>query len=62
MLCFFLNTCFIHYFLYFYSNKKALMAYRLGDFQESFGLAAKALKLYSNHVDSKELIALLQNK
>jgi hypothetical protein len=46
--------------LYFYLNKKALMAYRLGDFQESFGLAAKALKLYPNHVDSKELQALLQ--
>lgn len=38
----------------------ALMSYRMGDFQDSYILATKALKLHPNHVDSKELQAMLQ--
>jgi tetratricopeptide repeat protein 8 len=33
----------------------ALLAFRSGDFQESFSLVSKALQLYPNHHDSKEL-------
>jgi tetratricopeptide (TPR) repeat protein len=38
----------------------ALMSYRMGDFQEAFNCAQKALNIYPNHGDSKELISLLQ--
>lgn len=38
----------------------ALLAYRMGDFQESYNLVSKALQIYPNHVDSKELQQLLQ--
>jgi tetratricopeptide repeat protein 8 len=38
----------------------ALMSYRMGDFQDSYTLASKALKLHSQHVDSKELQSMLQ--
>ncbi len=38
----------------------ALMCYRMGDFQEAYTYASKALKLYPNHLDSKELINMLQ--
>eukprot|EP01032_Pedospumella_encystans_P010280 gene10280-12032_t len=38
----------------------ALMSYRMGDFQDSYTLATKALKLHPHHVDSKELQAMLQ--
>ena len=34
----------------------ALLAYKLGDFQESFELATKALKLNEGHHDSMELL------
>jgi hypothetical protein len=37
------------------------MSYRMGDFQEAFACAQKALTVYPNHHDSKELLALLQN-
>ena len=37
----------------------ALMHYRLGEFQESYSDVEKALSLYGNHADSKELLALL---
>ena len=36
------------------------MSYRMGDFQDSYTLATKALKLHPHHVDSKELQAMLQ--
>lgn len=35
------------------------MHYRLGEFQESYRDVEKALSLYPNHADSKELLALL---
>lgn len=38
----------------------ALMCYRMGDFQEAHTYASKSLKLYPNHLDSKELISMLQ--
>ena len=38
----------------------ALMAYRMGDFQEASKYIKKALSLYPNHTDSKELQTLLQ--
>lgn len=36
------------------------MAYRSGDFQEAYLLAEKAVKIYPNHVESQELITILQ--
>lgn len=47
-----------HIFEPFYNT--ALMCYRMGDFQDAFNYATKALKLYPNHIDSKELLTLLQ--
>ena len=38
----------------------ALMSYRMGDFQDAYSFAGKALKLYPSHLDSKELQFLLQ--
>mmetsp|Transcript_18547 Transcript_18547/g.18628 ORF Transcript_18547/g.18628 Transcript_18547/m.18628 type:complete len:502 (+) Transcript_18547:215-1720(+) len=38
----------------------ALLAYRMGDFQEAFTCAQKSMHLYPNHGDSKELQGLLQ--
>jgi hypothetical protein len=46
--------------LLFYFKNAALMSYRMGDFQDSYNLASKALKLHPHHVDSKELQTLLQ--
>eukprot|EP01038_Epipyxis_sp_PR26KG_P007096 gene7096-9682_t len=37
----------------------SLMSYRMGDFQDAYILSSKALKLYPNHIDSKELQSLL---
>ncbi|KAL1528340.1 hypothetical protein AB1Y20_009694 [Prymnesium parvum] len=39
----------------------ALLAYKLGDFQESFDLASKALEIFPEHHDSIELLKLLRN-
>jgi hypothetical protein len=39
----------------------ALMAYRMGDFQDSYTSVQKALALYAAHSDSKELQGLLHN-
>ena len=36
------------------------MSYRMGDFQEAYTCTQKALKIYPNHGDSKELLMLLQ--
>ena len=36
------------------------MSYRMGDFQEAYTCTQKALKIYPNHGDSKELLILLQ--
>lgn len=47
-----------HVFEPFYNS--ALMCYRMGDFQDAYNLATKALQIYPNHVDSKELLNLLQ--
>ena len=38
----------------------ALLAYKLGDFQESFDLASKALALCEGHHDSLELLKQLR--
>ena len=38
----------------------ALLAYKLGDFQESFELATKALALCEGHHDSLELLKQLK--
>jgi len=38
----------------------ALLAYRMGDFQEAFICAQKSMQLYPNHGDSRELQGLLQ--
>jgi hypothetical protein len=32
----------------------------MGDFQDAYTFAAKALKVYPNHLDSRELQSLLQ--
>lgn len=48
------------YLITFYYIHTALMSYRMGDFQDSYTLATKALKLHPHHVDSKELQAMLQ--
>lgn len=39
---------------------KALMSYRMGDFQDAFKCVNKALSIYPNHGDSKELLSMLQ--
>jgi len=33
-----------------------MLAFRVGDFQESFGLVQKALAVYPDHADSVELM------
>lgn len=33
----------------------ALLAFRSGDFQESYSLVSKSLQIFPNHNDSKEL-------
>jgi NifB/MoaA-like Fe-S oxidoreductase len=38
----------------------ALFAYRAGEFQESYSLVNKALAIYPNHNDSKELKETLE--
>lgn len=38
----------------------SLMSFRMGDFQESFKSATKALALHPHHADSTELLALLK--
>lgn len=37
-----------------------LLAFKLGEFQESFELATKALEAYPDHIESKELIKQLK--
>jgi hypothetical protein len=37
------------------SQPVALFAYRAGEFQEAYSLVTKALTVYPNHNDSKEL-------
>ena len=39
----------------------ALMAYRMGDFQEAYNCTQKSIAVYPNHTDSKELSSLLQS-
>ena len=39
---------------------QALMFYRMGEFQEAYTHCEKALAVYPNHHDSKELLTLLQ--
>lgn len=38
----------------------ALLAYRTGDFQDAHNYVTKALQIYPNHIDSKELLTTLQ--
>eukprot|EP01035_Chromulina_nebulosa_P017226 gene17226-22751_t len=38
----------------------ALMSYRLGDFQDAYAYTEKSLKVYPNHVDSQDLLNILQ--
>ena len=40
----------------------ALLSYKLGDLQESFNQATKALECYPEHADSKELLKTLREK
>ena len=47
-----------HTFEPFYNN--ALLSFKLGDFQESFEQAGKALESYPDHSDSQELRKQLQ--
>lgn len=39
----------------------ALLAYKLGDFQDSFELCQKSLEAFPDYADSKELIKQLRN-
>jgi len=39
----------------------ALIAYKLGEFQEAFATCSKALEIYPEHTDSKELLQILKN-
>jgi tetratricopeptide repeat protein 8 len=48
-----------HTFEPFYNG--ALLAYRSGDYQESFNLVNKALNAYSGHTDSQELLKNLKS-
>jgi tetratricopeptide repeat protein 8 len=52
--------CFVDRLRNLRSIFSALMSYRMGDFQDAFTFAAKALKVYPNHLDSRELQSLLQ--
>ena len=36
--------------------------YKVGDFQESFKLASKALQLYQEHEESVEITKMLRNQ
>lgn len=47
-----------HVFEPFYNL--ALLAYRTGDFQDAHNYVSKALQIYPNHIDSKELLSTLQ--
>ena len=38
----------------------ALLAFKLGDFQEAYTLANKALEAFPDHHDSQELLKLLK--
>ena len=38
----------------------ALLAYKIGDYQESFFLVNEALKVFPEHSDSKDLLGLLK--
>ena len=40
----------------------ALLSYKLGDLQESFNQATKALECYPDHAHSKELLQTLREK
>lgn len=40
----------------------ALLAFKLGDFQESFDLANKALTAFPDHTDSQELMKQLKQQ
>jgi hypothetical protein len=48
--------------VYFSSFCKALLAFRLGKFGESFALVTKALQIYPNHADSLELMEQMKCK
>lgn len=39
----------------------ALLAYKLGDLQESFALANKSKEAFDSHTDTHELLKQLQN-
>lgn len=41
-------------------SHSALMSYRMGDFQDAYSLAARALQVHPGHLDSRELQSLLQ--
>jgi hypothetical protein len=38
----------------------ALLSYKLGDFQDSYQLVQKALTVFPDHADSKDLVKLLR--
>lgn len=47
--------------VHFFFNIAAIVAYKLGDFQESYQLVRRALELFPDHQDSKELLHLLDD-
>jgi tetratricopeptide repeat protein 8 len=48
-----------HVFELFYNG--ALLAFKTGEFQESFDLAKRALEIFPDHSDSQELLKQLKN-
>lgn len=54
------SSCEASNFLFEPLFNSALMSFRMGDFQESHTSVTKALQLHPNHVDSTELVSLLQ--
>ena len=55
-----INLLFLTVLFVLFITILALMSYRMGDFQEAYTCTQRALKIYPNHGDSKELLVLLQ--
>ena len=47
-------------FLFEPSFNGALLAYKLGDFQEAFSLASRSAAIYPEHADTRELLKQLR--
>lgn len=48
-------------YLYEPMYNAALLSFQLGELQESFNLVNKALQIFPDHADSKELLENLRN-